>query len=161
MKEIILSIFILSISLNVFSQKTDSLEVILENEENVLTKELSSGDNDSTKIEFRHKTITIVKDDKGETKISVKKSNNIGDLEELDELDDLEDLDTDLEWNDDDNFKGNFKGSWAAVELGINNYFNSDFSISRDATDEFMDLNTGKSWTFNINFAQYSINLIN
>ncbi|MFO7827083.1 MAG: outer membrane beta-barrel protein [Bacteroidales bacterium] len=45
--------------------------------------------------------------------------------------------------------------------MGLSNFTDQNFSISRSGADEFMDLNTGKSWNMNINFAQYSVNLIN
>ncbi len=157
MNKIILSLFILSLTLNVFSQEADSLEVILENEEKALTEELLSDTSDATNIKFKHKIVTIIKDDKGKTTITVKKTDDPDDLEELEAL---EELDTYF-YNIKNKGKKDFKGSWAAIEFGINNYCNNDFSISRDDNDEFMDLNTGKSWNFNLNFAQYSINLIN
>jgi len=167
MNKIILSLFILSITLNSFAQETDSLKLKLAKEETVLNKELSLDTNNTTDIKFKNKTITIVKDDDGETTITVKKTGNIDEqknteaseaFETIEELNNFDDFDIDINKK---KHKSNFKGSWAAVEFGVNNYFNNDFSISRDASDEFMDLNTGKSWNFNLNFAQYSINLIN
>ena len=53
-----------------------------------------------------------------------------------------------------------FKGHWAGIELGLNNYLDNNFSVSRTPENEFMDLHTGKSWNFNINFAQYSFGII-
>jgi hypothetical protein len=50
-----------------------------------------------------------------------------------------------------------FRGHWAGVEWGINNFLNDNNSIARNESDWFMDLNTGRSWAVNINFAQYSI----
>ena len=50
-----------------------------------------------------------------------------------------------------------FRGHWAGVEWGINNFLDKDFTISREGGDEFMDLNTGRSWAINFNFAQYSL----
>lgn len=45
-----------------------------------------------------------------------------------------------------------FKGHWAGVQLGFNNYREID-------TEPFMDINAGKSMTVGINFLQYSIAL--
>jgi hypothetical protein len=52
-----------------------------------------------------------------------------------------------------------FTPHWASVEFGINNYVTSDYSITLPPEDNFMDLNTGKSFNFNINFAQLGIGL--
>jgi hypothetical protein len=64
----------------------------------------------------------------------------------------------------DDNFdfdwkkpKKKFKGHWSGLELGLNNFVDNSFSITRETGEEFMELNTGKSWNFNINFLQYSL----
>ncbi len=45
-----------------------------------------------------------------------------------------------------------FKGHWAGVQLGFCNYQETDHA-------PFMDLNSGKSMTFGVNFLQYSIAL--
>ncbi len=54
-----------------------------------------------------------------------------------------------------------FKGHFSGVDIGINNYFTSDFSTSLPANEEYMNLNTGKSWGININFLQQNIGLVN
>jgi hypothetical protein len=59
----------------------------------------------------------------------------------------------------DDNNK--FKGHFSGIDIGINNYFTSDFSTSLPLSDEYMNLNSGKSWGVNINFIQQSIALLN
>lgn len=50
-----------------------------------------------------------------------------------------------------------FTPHWSGVEFGLNSYLTSDFSFTLPAQDNFMDLNTGKSYNFNINFAQLGI----
>ena len=50
-----------------------------------------------------------------------------------------------------------FRGHWAGFEWGINNFLDKDNTISREGEDLFMDLNTGRSWVINLNFAQYSL----
>ncbi len=52
-----------------------------------------------------------------------------------------------------------FTPHWSGVEFGLNNYVTSDYSFTLPAQDNFMDLNTGKSYNFNINFAQLGIGL--
>ncbi|HKL67689.1 MAG TPA: outer membrane beta-barrel protein [Bacteroidales bacterium] len=48
---------------------------------------------------------------------------------------------------------------WAGFEMGINNFLTSDYSMSLPAELSYMDLNTGKSFNVNINFAQLGIGL--
>ncbi|GAF04691.1 porin family protein [Saccharicrinis fermentans] len=48
--------------------------------------------------------------------------------------------------------RNKFKGHWAGVQLGFNNYHESD-------QVDFMNLNSGKSMTVGINFLQYNIDL--
>jgi hypothetical protein len=133
MKKITLLLFSLIITLGIYAQEPDSTLVEI--------KEELNNDTDTTNIRFKRKTVKII-DENDETKILVKKNK-----------------DSDWEfWNEDE---ARFQGSWSGFSMGLSNYMNKDFSLSRNATDEFMDLNTGKSWNMNLNFAQYSINLIN
>ena len=133
MKKITLLLFSLIITLGIYAQEPDSTLVEM--------KEELSSNTDTTNIRFKRKTVKII-DENDETKILVKKNK-----------------DSDWEfWNEDD---ARFQGSWSGFSMGLSNYMNKDFSLSRNSTDEFMDLNTGKSWNMNLNFAQYSINLIN
>lgn len=101
---------------------------------------------DTTYITLGKKRIRIVDED-DETSLKIEKM----DKEEYD--DDFygggEEFDT-PDWRD-------FKGHWAGFEFGLNNYVNSSGSLSRDPESEFMDIHTGKSWNFNLNFAQYSL----
>jgi hypothetical protein len=50
-----------------------------------------------------------------------------------------------------------FRGHWAGFEWGINNFLDNDFSLARSDAESYMDLNSGRSWVANINFAQYSL----
>ena len=50
-----------------------------------------------------------------------------------------------------------FRGHWAGFEWGINNFLDASNTISRESDSWFMDLNTGRSWVINLNFAQYSL----
>jgi hypothetical protein len=60
--------------------------------------------------------------------------------------------------DDDDKIKNpRFRGHWAGFEWGVNNFLDDDMSISREGDNAFMDLNTGRSWAINMNFAQYSL----
>ncbi|MBE9468247.1 MAG: PorT family protein [Bacteroidetes bacterium] len=63
--------------------------------------------------------------------------------------------------NDDSDNKKKFKGHYSGFDIGINNYFTSEFSTSLPANEEYMNLNSGKSWGVNINLIQKSIGLFN
>ena len=52
-----------------------------------------------------------------------------------------------------------FTPHWAAFEIGMNNFLTPDYSMSLPAELSYMDLNTGKSFNVNINFAQLGIGL--
>lgn len=52
-----------------------------------------------------------------------------------------------------------FTPHWSAFEIGLNNYLTADYSMSLPAELSYMDLNTGKSFNININFAQLGIGL--
>ena len=50
-----------------------------------------------------------------------------------------------------------FNGHWKGLELGMNNYLTSDYSLTLPAEAQFMELNTGQSWCVNLNMLQYDI----
>jgi len=50
-----------------------------------------------------------------------------------------------------------FRGHWTGFEWGINNFLDGDFTLSREDGADYMDLNTGRSWAINLNFAQFSL----
>ena len=52
-----------------------------------------------------------------------------------------------------------FRPHYAGLEVGLNNYLTSDFSMVLPSEDRFMDLNTGKSWNWNINIIDYGFGL--
>ncbi|MFC2103825.1 outer membrane beta-barrel protein [Bacteroidota bacterium] len=131
MKKITLILATLVLALSVFGQDPNVDEI---------KKELEEQKNDTTNIRFKRKTVKIIEDD-GETQIFVKKHKKD---------------DWDWFWDDEDKFKG----SWSGFSMGLSNFVDKDFSLSRDATEQYMDLNTGKSWNMNVNFAQYSVNFI-
>ena len=83
---------------------------------------------------------------------------------------DLNDLEFDKDENEKHEAKGNksfsftkknksrFRGHWAGLEFGLNNYLTDDFSMTPE--DNYMEINTSKSWNFNLNFAQFSVPLV-
>jgi hypothetical protein len=123
----------LLIALNGFAQESEANLDEMKNE-------LQNKKTDTTNIRFKRKTVKIVEDD-GETQIYVKKHKK-----------------DDWQWFWDGNDR--FKGSWSGFSVGASNLVNENFSFTRSGDDQFMDLNTGKSWNMNLNFAQYSLNLV-
>jgi len=133
MKKSVLVLLILAFTLSAVAQEGDP-------EVKTMKKELKEQKKDTTKILLKRKTVKIIEDeDEGETRIYVKKHHK-----------------DDWEFFTD---KPDFRGSWTGISFGLSNFVNKDYSISRAAGDEFMDLNTGKSWNLNLNIAQYSVNL--
>jgi len=115
--------------------------VILEDNEDNVSVEIDeivkvNQSHDTTKIDIGDKDISIIADDKG-TSIKVTDSDDNKDKSETK--------------------KKKFKGHWTGVEFGINNFVDNNFSMTRTEGEEFMDLNTGRSWNFNWNVKQYSI----
>lgn len=51
------------------------------------------------------------------------------------------------------------KGHWAGFAFGLNNFVDKNFSMSRTDENRFMDLNTGKSWNYNLNLFEQSFGL--
>jgi len=134
MKKIGLIIVTLIITLSVLAQSEEP-------EVGQLKTELENQKNDTTNIRFKRKTVKIVEDGE-ETQIFVKKHQK--------------DDDWNWFWEDEDDFKG----SWSGFSVGLSNFVDENLSLT-DGGADYMDLNTGKSWNMNLNFAQYSINLIN
>ena len=52
--------------------------------------------------------------------------------------------------------KKKFKPHYAGFEVGLNNFMNPNYTLH---TGTFMNLNTEKSWNYNINFLEYGIGL--
>jgi len=98
---------------------------------------------DTTKIKIGNKGIIIVETDDG-TNIHVK------DIDKT-EKNNKEENDTK---SISKSSKG-FDGHWSGIQVGLNNYVNSDFSMSLNNSMNYMDLNTSRSWTYSLNFLKY------
>ena len=113
--------------------------------------EVDESRQDTTKIKLGKKGITIIEDEEGSPSVS---------WEDIDEIEQGE-IDEDDDECEDEDEKGSkskkFKGHWSGFEMGLNSYVNDDYSMN--INPEFMDLNTGKSWNFNVNFLQQDIAL--
>jgi hypothetical protein len=132
MKKIALLLVTLIITLGVSGQNDPDIDEMKE--------ELKKQKDDTTNIRFKRKTVKIVEDG-DETQIYVKKHKK-----------------DDWDWFWDDNDR--FKGSWSGFSMGYSNFVDKNFALT-DGGAAYMDLNTGKSWNMNLNFAQYSINFVN
>ncbi len=113
-------------------EKPDSTRVTIGNEELIIIEE----GKDTTRIKIGKRGIEIIEDKEGRTSIDIKelKEDESGRKK-----------------------KTSFKGNWSGLELGLNNFVNSDFSSGLDPSAAFMDINTNRSLNFNINFMQYDL----
>jgi hypothetical protein len=149
--KVVLAILVIT-AIGVNAQESDTINdtqekvstVIIDDNENEISIETeefvkAEKSSDTTKIGIGDKNISIIEDDEG-TSIKVTDS---GDDEEKSEKSEIK--------------KKKFKGHWSGIEFGINNFVDNKFSMDRTAAEQFMDLNTGRSWNFNWNIKQYSI----
>lgn len=154
-KTAILLATLLPIQTWIFAQETDTtivteeevdstVVIVSDDEEGVsisMDEVVKEEKRDTTKIKLGDKDISIIEDEEG-TSVEIR--------------------DTEKKKDDDKKAmkKKKFKGHWSGFELGLNNFFDSDFSMSRPAEYSWMDLNTGKSWNVNLNFYQKSFGLV-
>jgi len=155
MKKIFSFIIILVFIHNVFSQEQDTTAIkvgkknivtVAEDDDKTDIRVLDDDvivnvneEEDTVKIKIGKKGVTIIETDKG-TKV------------EIADLDDSNNHD----WKTRKTSK--FKGHWAGYELGMNNFLDRDFRFAGTKPEnDFLDINTAKSWNTNINFIQYSL----
>ena len=111
----------------------------------------SAKKSDTTRIKFGNKGIAIIDNGNG-TSVKVEDLN-----ENKDSSDDNGSIESSNNGNDGKNQKHNhFKGHWGGIEFGMNNFVNKNFSMTRSGADEYMDINTGRSWNVNLNLFQHS-----
>jgi hypothetical protein len=110
---------------------------------------------DSTIVKLGEKGILQVIEQPDSTSIRV------GDKEIriVERNDDTDFIISDVEENNDHEkiVSKKFRGHWAGIEWGVNNFMDNSNSLSREGENWFMDLNTGRSWALNLNFFQYSL----
>lgn len=94
---------------------------------------------DTTKVKLGEKGMSIIEDEDG-YKIDII------------EMDEQKEKQEEKKQSKNKKFKPNYGG----FEIGMNNFLNSDYTLH---TGTFMDLNTAKSWNFNLNFLEYGIGL--
>jgi hypothetical protein len=184
-KQILLGLFS-AFTFCLFAQESDSTQKsddktgykISENEEvEITTDEIEKkAKPDSTVFRVGETEIEIIEED-GETSIKFKDLkkfeedeldqeedneafSEIPEVPEIPEIPEIPGIEDNNDDGDDDDDNSKFKGHWAGFSFGPNNYIDKDFSLNRTPESEFLDLNTSKSWNFNLNFAQYSFPLI-
>ncbi|MFW5657455.1 MAG: hypothetical protein ACOC0C_07540 [Bacteroidota bacterium] len=116
------------------------------------TTDVETGEKyDTTHIRIGNKGLNIVEKEDG-TSI---------DVVDVD-VDVDDDADEEKEWRENKSDKHRsrkFEGHWEGIELGMANFVDADYSMSRSGDARFMDLHTGKSFNVNINITQYDIGL--
>lgn len=150
LKSMIAGLFLLAFSLPAYMQQADSIvvldeDVVIEDSPEPYiepTETMIIENGDTVRIKIGKKAIRIV--EKGaNTSVEIDDYNKIENQEEKNEP----------------ASSPKFKGHWAGVELGLNNFMDINNSLSRSGASDFMDLNTGKSINLNLNFLQYSLGL--
>lgn len=114
---------------------------------------------DKTQVTIGKNEIFIIEDNGDTTKFLLgKKGMSIVEDEDGYKIDIVEMEDEDEELAEEIEKAGNkkFKPHYAGIELGINNFLNADYTLH---SGSFMNLNTAKSWNFNLNFLEYGIGL--
>jgi hypothetical protein len=117
---------------------------------------------DKTKITVGKNEIFIIEDNGDTTKLQLGSKGlsiiegNGGYTVNVIEMDDKNKPMKREESDDKKKKKTKFKPHYAGFEIGLNNFMDPDYSLH---TGDFMDLNTAKSWNYNLNFLEYGIGL--
>ncbi len=134
MKKVVVILFCLILSTGLYSQ-ADTTSVKIGKKEIVKIIE----GNDTMIINVGKKGLKIIESDNGTSVDFIK----------LDDFDESEGKER--------KSRKYFDGHWKGLEIGMNNYLTSDYSLALPAEAQFMELNTGKSWCVNLNLLQYDI----
>ncbi len=167
MKKIIINIGIsICFCCGVYSQSSDSTKYSEKNisQSDTMHREIL-GDRptvektgDTTKIRLGKKGITIVEKN-GKTTVNIDKNDNSSNHKNQEDNDEFYSNKKDYfdkdDWNHERNNSRKFRPHYAGFEIFLNNFLDKKNSLSRNSSNEFMDLNTGASWAVNINFFDY------
>ncbi len=137
---------------NPLSAQADNEQVVKNVDEMIIEKDDTTRiiKTDTTKIKIGKKRIAIIEEKDGST-VKVKDLDKDEIVIEIDEEGKI------MNKNGKKNHGAKFDPHYAAFEIGLNNYFDSEFSMSRTPENQFMDLNTGRSINVNINIFDYGI----
>ncbi len=159
MKKFGISILLTAIIMQGFSQN-----VAAENQ-NEKKQARNASDNENKSVNIGKNMINIEEND---SSVSVRIGNKgLRILESLEDQKFRVEKFTDNDWNryddeEDDSRarrRNRFKGHWAGVEFGFNNYLTSDGSNVMPDQINYMSLHSSKSSNFNINFTQLSLGM--
>jgi hypothetical protein len=175
MRKIVLILALMVGAYGIYGQKIDSLALVPRDdakadkqdtlEQKVLgdTPEVDKK-GDTTRIRLGQKGITIVEKD-GKTTVHIDKLDKEGEKND-EELDDKDDDFAKDEWDHDWKGFGPFRGKhrdpkfeahWGGLDIVLNNFMTSGYSLNLPKDSRFLELNTGKSIGVRLNLLEYSI----
>ncbi|GAB4291969.1 MAG: hypothetical protein Kow0068_17230 [Marinilabiliales bacterium] len=93
------------------------------------------------------------------TKIKIGKSEIIIINKDAKNLEIIADESEDTDENGDNKTSKKFRGHWGSIDIGLNNYITSDYSLNLPSEYNFLDLHTGKSWAVGLNLIEKNITL--
>lgn len=73
----------------------------------------------------------------------------------------ISDGDVKIYERDNHKHKSKMNGTWEGLGIGLTNFVNTDYSMDLPADAGFMELDMGRSWGVNFNFAERSLGVIN
>lgn len=125
---------------------------------NPATEPEKTQSNDTTRIKLGKKGITIIERN-GKTTVDI---TDIGDTtikkkEEIESWDKVEKDQNNWLENESNKWKKKQRFHFAGLELGLNNYVDKKYNLSRSGNDSYMDINTGISMVCNLNIIEYPI----
>jgi len=152
MKKIITLLIILTVIFNINAQEADTTKVGVGNQNIVTVTESDDGTNVNVKDEFVvvDETDDTIKVKLGNKAISITEDGNKTNVEIIEK--------EDFEKHGWKQKSQRFKGHWSGLDIGMNNLIDRDHNLA-GATAEtgYLDLNTERSWEFDLNFMQYNI----
>ncbi|HAN77578.1 MAG TPA: hypothetical protein DCQ31_07295 [Bacteroidales bacterium] len=142
-----------------FEKELKALEDSLKNFENKMSQMREQGNNDEIII-LEKETEEIKKQiealNKGIEDIKIQIENDFDVDNEFEHEIDIDDDHHDRK-EEKKKRKSRFEGHWAGFEVGINSFMNPDYTFTLPTDGKFLELNTGKSWNFNLNFFEQNI----
>ena len=115
---------------------------------------------DRTKVTLGQNEVLIVEENGDTTRVKLgKKGISIIEGEEGTSINIIE-MDEDIEEKSGSgNKKKKFKPHYSGIDIGLNNFLTPNFDMNLPPEEQFMDLNTARSWNWNINFIDYGFGL--
>lgn len=115
---------------------------------------------DTTNIKLGTRKVTIIEKN-GKTTVQIEGNEEIKEEKHIESKNDEWDFEKEIEKEFGDDKKADrpkkFKPHFAGFELFINSYVDKNGNMSLKGANDFMELNTSKSWYFGINIFEYGI----